>query len=401
MIHTERIRKDFPLLSSNENYIYLDNAASTQKPLQVIEAVKECYESYYSNVHRGVHRLSQKATDAFEKSRNTVRDFINAGKSSEIVFTKGCTESINLVASCMDKYLQRGDEIVITTLEHHSNIVPWQQLCHRTGAVLQVIGIDEHQRLLDEDIETLINAKTKIVAVTHISNTVGTVNPIHRIITKAKNYHAITLIDAAQSIQHMEIDVRGMGCDFLVFSGHKAFGPSGVGVLYGKSEILEDLPPYQFGGEMISEVRFEKTTFNELPFRMEAGTPNIEGVIGLGKALEYIQSIGIQKIKDYECTLTAYAEKKLKGIEGLKIYGDQTKISVLSFNLENTHHYDVGTLLDESGIAVRTGNHCTQPLMNALKISGTVRASFAFYNTTDEVDRLCESLFKVKSLLSL
>lgn len=401
MIDISTIRSSFPLLSKyGKNLIYLDNASSTQKPAKVIDSIKNYYESEYANVHRGVHSLSQKSTDIFEKSREIIRKYINAKKTSEVLFTKGTTEGINLIAYGIERFIQAGDEILITQLEHHANIVPWQQLCLRKKAILRVIDIDENQALRLENIEKLIHQKTKLIAITHISNAIGTKNPIEKIITLSKKYDdIITVIDAAQSIQHMEIDVVKMKCDFLVFSGHKIYGPTGTGILYGKEDKLEMLAPCQFGGEMIEEVSFEKTTFNQLPFRMEAGTPNISGVIGLAKAIMFIQSIGIDRISQYEADLAIYANKKIQSIKGINLYGNTLKSPILSFNMDKLHAYDVGVFLDEMGIAVRTGHHCAQPLMKRMGVSGTVRASLCFYNTYDEIDRLIDGLIQIQKMI--
>lgn len=401
----EKIRKDFPILGQQvygKPLVYFDNAATTQKPLQVIDSISECYKKYNSNIHRGVHYLSERSSEAYEHARNTVQKFINAKYPHEIIFTRGTTESINLIAfSFGEKYIREGDEILISAMEHHSNIVPWQMLCERKNAVLKIVPINEDGELNMEEFEKLISRKTKLVSVTHISNSLGTINPVREIVRIAHNHKVPVLIDGAQSVQHAKIDVQELDCDFLAFSGHKLYGPAGVGVLYGKEELLNAIPPYQGGGDMIHHVTFEKTVYNKLPFKFEAGTANYIDAIGLARAVEYIQEIGIYDIAMYEHQLLQYATLKLSGIPGLKIYGNaRYKAGVLSFLLENIHPYDTGMILDKLGIAVRTGSHCTQPLMDFYKIPGTVRASFAFYNTTQEIDALYDGLLKVKEMMS-
>ena len=353
-----------------------------------------------ANIHRGVHYLSEQLTQRYEDARKTVQTFINAKHDHEVIFTSGTTESINAIAySFGEKYIHEGDEIIISTLEHHANIVPWQMLCERKNAVLKVIPINEKGELLLDEYQKMLSPKTKIVAVNHVSNALGTVNDVKKIIETAHQKDIPVLIDGAQSVQHGKVDVQELDCDFFVFSGHKIYGPNGIGVLYGKEKWLDDLPPFMTGGEMIKKVTFEKTTFNELPFKFEAGTPNYVGAIGMAKAIEYIKEIGLDKIQPYENELLNYATKKLQSIEGLKIIGtSDKKISVISFILENIHHYDAGMVIDKMGVAVRTGHHCAEPLMHRFNIEGTIRASFAFYNTKEEIDRLYEALLTVKQM---
>lgn len=401
----EKIRADFPILQTKvygKPLVYLDNGATAQKPLAVINSMVDYYKGYNANVHRGVHYLSQKATDAHEAVREAVRAFINAEKIQEVIFTRGTTESINIVAHSFGKaFVNTGDEIIITAMEHHSNIVPWQMLCEERGAKLRVIPINTDGELILEEYEKLLNEHTKLVALVHVSNTLGTVNPVKDIIAKAHAVGAAVLIDGAQSVQHMAVDVQDMDADFFVFSGHKLFGPTGIGVLYGKEKWLNAMPPYQGGGSMIKQVTLEKTTYNELPFKFEAGTPHVEGIIGLGAAIDYINAIGIDNIAAYEHELVAYAVEQLSTIEGLCFIGNaKERVSVLSFLIGDIHPYDVGVLLDKLGIAVRTGHHCCQPTMDFFSIPGTVRASFAFYNTKAEVDALVAALLKAKSMLS-
>ena len=403
-MNTTLIRKDFQILNQSINgkpLIYLDNAASTQKPQVVIDRITDYYKTINSNVHRGVHTLSQKATDAMENARTTVQKFINAKESCEIIFTKGTTESINLVAQTFaQKFLNEGDSILISAMEHHANIVPWQQLCKQKKANLLIIPILENGELDLEKFDELLSKNVKFLAITHISNVLGTINPIELLIEKAHKKHIPVLIDAAQSVAHETIDVQKLNCDFLVFSGHKMYAPMGIGVLYGKSEWLNKLSPYQFGGEMISEVRFEDSIFNELPFKFEAGTPNVEGILGLETAIQYLQNIGLKSIADYENELLNYATQKLQDIDGIIFHGTSTrKSAVLSFNFRDVHNFDVGSILDQLGIAVRTGHHCAQPLMEILGVPGTVRASFAFYNTKDEIDAFIEGVKIAKKML--
>lgn len=399
----QNIRKDFPILKRKVNgypLVYLDNAASSQKPQVVIDAIVDYYSNYNANIHRGVHTLSQEATDAYEQSRNKIQKHFNAAKPCEIIFTSGTTHSINLVANGFTTLLKAGDEIIVSALEHHSNIVPWQMLCERTGAVLKVVPMNETGELVLEAYEKLLSGKTKLVFCNHISNALGTINPIERIIQKAHEAGAAVLIDGAQACAHLRPDVQALDVDFYVASAHKMCGPTGVGVLYGKEAWLRKLPPYQGGGEMIAEVTFEKTTYADLPHKFEAGTPNICGGIVFGTAIDYLNQIGFDKIAAYESSLLETATRKLLEIEGLRIYGtSKHKTSVISFNLEGIHPYDVGTILDKLGIAVRTGHHCTQPIMDYYKIPGTVRASFSFYNTFEEIDRLVEAVKKAKQML--
>ncbi len=381
--------------------VYLDNAASSQKPTSVIEALEVYYSRDHANVHRGVHTLSQRATDQFEAVREQAKKFINAEHTHEVIFTRGTTESINLVASSLGKlFIEEGDEILISGMEHHSNIVPWQLLCDDWGAVLKVIPVTEKGELDILAFDELLSGQTRMVAVNHVSNTLGTINPIHEIIEKAHKVGAAVLIDGAQAAPHMKIDVQDFDADFYCLSSHKMYGPTGIGILYGKEYWLKDMPPYQGGGEMIDRVSFEGTTFNELPFKFEAGTPNIADTIAFGKAIDFINEIGIDEIARWEGELHDYAVEKMKEIKGMKFYGETDhKASVISFLIEETHPYDIGTILDQLGIAVRTGHHCTQPLMDRFEIPGTVRASFAIYNTKEEVDVLVEGIKKAASML--
>lgn len=395
-----RLRDDFPILSREvygKKLVYLDNAATTQKPRCVIDKITEMYTSVNANVHRGVHFLSQEATEAHEDSRKVVQQFINAASPNEIVFTRGTTESINLVASSFcSAFCREDDEILISAMEHHSNIVPWQMQAERLGLQLRVAPINEQGELLLDELEKLITPRTKLIAVAHISNVLGTVNPIEAIVNIAHRYDVPILIDAAQSVQHAPVDVQAIDCDFLVFSSHKVYGPTGVGVLYGKEKWLDSLPPYQGGGEMISSVSFEKTTYNTLPYKFEAGTPDYVGTAALAEALRYVSAIGIQNIATYEHDLLAYATEKLLSIPGLRILGTAAqKSSVISFLMEGVHPYDMGTLLDRMGIAVRTGHHCAEPLMHILGVEGTARASLAFYNTQEEADLLYEGITRI------
>ena len=398
-------KKDFPILKSKVNgqpLIYFDNAATSQKPQCVIDAVNNYYKNFNSNVHRGVHELSQRATSEYESTRATVRDFIGAKKSNQIIFTKGTTDGINIVASSWaENQLKKGDEILITTMEHHSNIVPWQMLCEKTGTKLIVSPINKNGEIIMNDFESLINARTKLIALTHVSNTLGTINPIEEITLLAKENNCKILIDAAQSIPHFKVDVSSFDCDFLVFSGHKIFAPTGVGILYVKEDRFPEMKPYQGGGDMIKEVSFEKTTYNTHPHKFEAGTPNIAGVIGLNEALKYVNKIGIDKIAIIENELLKYALEKISEIDKLKIFGNaKDKASVISFIVEGIHPFDLGTLLDQLGIAIRTGHHCTQPLMSFYNIPGTARVSFAFYNQKSEIDFFINSLKKAIKMLT-
>jgi len=399
----DKIRKDFPILHQkvhDKPLVYLDNAATTQKPRQVIDKVNEIYSIKNSNIHRGVHFLSNQLTEEYETSREVVQHFINARHKHEIVFTNGTTHSINTIAfSYGEKYVNEGDEVIISEMEHHANIVPWQMLCERKNAKLKVIPVNDKGELILDTYKQLLSEKTKIVAITHVSNTLGTINDLKTVIKLAHEKNIPVLIDGAQSIQHEKVDVQALDCDFYVFSGHKVYGPNGTGVLYGKEKWLEDIPPYQTGGEMIQNVSFEKTTFNELPFKFEAGTPNYVGAIGTAEALKYMENIGFNAILDHERNLLNYATEKLTSIDGFKIYGEsKDKISVISFLLNNIHHYDTGMVLDKLGIAVRTGHHCTEPLIKHFNIDGTVRASFAIYNKKEEVDALYDGLLKVKQM---
>lgn len=398
------IRSQFPILNQTvygKPLVYFDNAATTQKPQCVIDTLCDYYKSLNSNIHRGAHYLASQATEQYEQTRRKVKEFINARHSHEIVFTRGTTESINLVASSFSqRFIGKGDEVVVSAMEHHSNIVPWQLACERQGATLRVIPFDD-QGILDLDaFAALLNERTRIVAVTNVSNTLGTVNPIAEIIRIAHSRDIPVLVDGAQAISHRKVDVQQLGCDFYCFSGHKMYGPMGVGVMYGREELLEQMPPYQGGGEMIKDVTFERTTYNELPFKFEAGTPAVGDVLGLGTAIDFISQIGIGTIAATEKELTDYATEQLQQIEGLRIYGTAPdKTSVISFLIGNAHPYDVGTLLDKLGIAVRTGHHCTQPIMDRYGIPGTVRASFAVYNTRDEVDTLCAAIRRIAPML--
>ncbi len=396
----KKIRNDFPILKQTVNgkpLIYFDNAATSQKPQIVIDTLKEYYEAYNSNIHRGVHFLSAKATEIYESARRKIKDFINAKETSEIVFVRGTTEGINLVASSFgDTFLKMGDEVIISAMEHHSNIVPWQLLRDKKGVILKIIPVNDSGEIIFEEFERLITNRTKFVSVVHISNSLGTINPVKEIISIAHKYKIPVLLDGAQSAPHIKIDVRDLDCDFFAFSGHKVFGPTGIGVLYGKREFLEKMPPYQGGGDMIKTVTFEKTIYNDLPYKFEAGTPNIADVIGLGAAIDYVNKIGRENISEYENDLLKYGTEKLSRLPGLRIIGTaKHKASVISFLVGDIHPYDTGTILDQLGIAVRTGVHCTQPIINQFKIPGTVRASFCFYNTKEEIDALEEGIKKV------
>ena len=404
MLDLQKIRADFPILTQKVNgkpLVYFDNGATSQKPKVVIDAITKYYEEINANIHRGVHTLSQLATDAYEVSRRKIQSHINAKFPHEVIFTSGTTHAINAVANGFASILKSGDEVLVSALEHHSNIVPWQMLCERTGAILKVIPMNENGELIMSEYDKLLSDKTKIVAVNHISNALGTINPIEYMIEKAHQFGAAILIDGAQAVPHLKPDVQALNCDFYVFSGHKICGPTGVGILYGKEVWLNKLPPYQGGGEMIATVSFEKTTYADLPHKFEAGTPNIEGGIVLGTAIDYLNEIGFDDIAAYEHELLVYATEKLLQIEGLKIFGTAAnKTSVISFNIEGIHPYDIGTIIDKLGIAVRTGHHCAQPIMDFFKIPGTIRASFAFYNTKEEIDIFVEALQKAKMMLS-
>jgi cysteine desulfurase/selenocysteine lyase len=405
MIDINEIRNHFPILSQKvrgKQLVYLDNAATTQKPQVVIDTITKYYSEQNSNIHRGVHFLSQQATVAYEDARKKIQQFINAPKQEQIIFTKGTTDGINLVANSFGKrFIKEGDEVIISALEHHSNIVPWQILCEDRGAKLKVIPINQKGEILLDEFEKLLSPKTKLVAVNHISNSLGTINPIEKMIALAHNVGAKVLIDGAQAVAHTKVDVQQLDCDFYVFSGHKLFGPTGIGVLYGKEELLNAMPPYQGGGDMIKTVTFEKTTYNDLPHKFEAGTPNIAGGIGLGAAIDYVNNIGLENIAQQENDLLHYATQQLKTINGIRFIGEAAhKTSVISFLVNDLHPFDVGTILDQLGIAVRTGHHCTQPLMDFYQIPGTIRASFSFYNTKEEVDVLVEGLKKAIQMLS-
>ncbi|WP_417859807.1 aminotransferase class V-fold PLP-dependent enzyme [Winogradskyella sediminis] len=404
MIDVQHIRKDFPILNRIVNgkpLIYFDNAATSQTPQQVIDVIVDYYSNYNANIHRGVHSLSQEATDAYEQARIKIQKHFNAKESHEIIFTSGTTHSINLVANGFSSLLKKGDEIIVSALEHHSNIVPWQMLCERTGAILKVIPMNEEGELILSDFDALLNDHTKLVFVNHISNALGTINSIEYIIDEAHKVGAAVLVDGAQSCPHIKPDVQALDVDFYVCSAHKLCGPTGVGMLYGKEDWLNKLPPYQGGGEMIAEVSFEKTTYASLPHKFEAGTPNICGGIAFGVAIDYMNSIGFDNIAKYEHELLEYATEQLQKIEGLKIYGTaKEKTSVISFNVGNIHPYDIGTILDKMGIAVRTGHHCAQPIMDFYNIPGTVRASFMFYNTKKEIDTFIVALKKAVMMLS-
>ena len=399
----DKIRKDFPILNRKVNgkqLIYFDNAATSQTPNQVINKIVDYYKKYNSNLHRGVHALSQEATDAYESAREKIQKHFNAAHKHEIIFTSGTTHAINIVSSGYTNLLNKGDELIVSALEHHSNIVPWQMLCERTGANLKVIPMNEDGVLIMEQYDQLLCERTKLVFVNHVSNALGTINPIEEIIAKAHKIGAEVLIDGAQASPHIKADLQSLNVDYYVTSAHKICGPTGIGILYGKENSLNCLPPYQGGGEMISEVTFEKTTYADLPHKFEAGTPNIAGGIAFGEALDYLNAIGMKNIADYEAKLLKYATDKLKNIPGLKVYGlANNKTAVISFNVEGIHPYDIGSILDKMGIAVRTGHHCAQPIMDFYKIPGTVRASFSFYNTFQEIDIMVEAVKKSIQML--
>jgi cysteine desulfurase / selenocysteine lyase len=403
MLDITKVRADFPILQQEINghpLVYFDNGATSQKPQVVIDAISNYYQETNANIHRGVHTLSQRATDAYEASREIMRQHLNAAYAHEVLFTAGTTHGINLVAHGFASFLQAGDEVLISAMEHHSNIVPWQLLCEKTGASLRVIPMNENGELIQEAYLELLNSKTKLVAVTHISNALGTINPIQEMVAQAHQVGAAFLVDGAQAVPHLQPDVQALDCDFYAFSGHKMCGPTGTGILYGKEEWLHKLPPYQGGGEMIKTVTFEKTTYADLPHKFEAGTPNIGGGIALGVAVQYMQNIGFEAIAAHEKKLLDYATQQLLQIEGLKIYGTAAhKTSVISFNVGDIHPYDLGTIIDKKGIAVRTGHHCTQPIMDFFGIPGTIRASFAFYNTTAEIDLFVSALKKAATML--
>ncbi|MCL6219645.1 aminotransferase class V-fold PLP-dependent enzyme [Zunongwangia pacifica] len=400
----EKIREDFPILKREVNgypLVYFDNAATSQTPQQVIDVIVDYYSNYNANIHRGVHALSQEATDKYEQARKKIQEHFNAKKAHEIIFTSGTTHGINLVANGFGSLLKKGDEIIVSALEHHSNIVPWQILAEKTGALLKVIPMNQKGELIYSAFEELLSEKTKLVFVNHVSNALGTVNPIEKIISKAHEYNAAVLVDGAQAAPHIKADVQALNVDFYVVSAHKMCGPTGVGMLYGKEEWLNKLPPYQGGGEMIATVTFEKTTYADLPHKFEAGTPNICGGIAFGAALDYMNNLGFDKIAAYEEELLHYATKKLLEIDGMEIYGvSKEKTAVISFNINGMHPYDIGTILDKLGIAVRTGHHCAQPIMDFYKIPGTVRASFSFYNTKEEIDAFIKAVIKAKAMLA-
>jgi cysteine desulfurase/selenocysteine lyase len=405
-LNIHQVRSDFPILQQQvykKPLVYLDNGATTQKPRVVIDTIRELLETRNSSIHRGIHYLSEQMTGRYEAARETVREFLNAASTDEIIFTSGATGSINTVAfSFGEKYVSEGDEILVSEMEHHSNIVPWQMLCERKGATLKVFPFNDHGELLMEKLDELLTDKTRIVALTHASNVLGTINPVREVIRKAHAKGIPVLLDGAQMVQHGKVDVRELDCDFYLFSSHKIFGPTGSGVLYGKASMLEELPPYQGGGDMVDSVTFARTTYNILPFKFEAGTSNFTGAIGLAAALEYLQSIGFESIGLYEKELNAYALKKLREIDGLKLYGEAShRISVFSFLLENIHPYDAGMILDKMGIAVRTGTHCAQPVMDHFSVDGTIRASLVFYNTMEEVDTLVEGIQRTMKMLSI
>ncbi len=401
----QTIRNDFPVLARRVNgqpLVYLDNAATTLKPQSVIDAELEYYRSYTSNVHRGVHTLSEEATDRYESVREKARAFLNAHSADEIIFTRGATEAINLVAFSYGRtFLKAGDEIIISEMEHHSNIVPWQILCETNGCVLKVAPMDDNGEIIFEEYQKLFNERTRFVSLVYISNSLGTVNPIKKLIKEAHKYEAPVLVDAAQAVNHRSVDVHELNCDFLVFSGHKLFAPTGVGILYGKKELLNAMPPYQSGGDMIASVTFKKTTYNTLPYKFEAGTPNIAGVIGLGAAFDYVGKIGFDAIAAYEGELLKYGTARLLTVEGLTLIGTaREKSAILSFTLPDIHPHDIGTIINKEGIALRTGHHCTQPVMAHFRIPATSRASLAFYNTREEIDRLVDAVKTVKQIFS-
>ncbi len=406
MFDVEKIRKDFPILEETvygKPLVYLDNGATSQRPRQVVEKMNEYYFRYNANVHRGVHYLSNRCTDANEEARETVRQFIGAASEREVIFTRGTTESINLVAySFGEAFIGAGDEIVVTEMEHHANIVPWQMLCKRKGAVLKVIPFHDNGELATEQLDELLTERVKLVGVAYVSNVLGTVNPVRDIIRRAHAVGAKVLVDGAQAVQHLPIDVQELDCDFFVFSGHKLYGPTGVGVLYGKEALLEQMPPWQGGGEMIKTVRFEKTTYNELPFKFEAGTPDFIGVVGLGEAIRYVDSIGLENIAAYEHDLLHYAMERMREVPGMRFFGEAgDKSSVISFALGDIHHSDTGVLLDKLGIAVRTGQLCAEPTMQHYGVTGMVRASLGMYNTRNEIDALHDGLMKVTEMFGI
>ncbi|MBN1397293.1 MAG: cysteine desulfurase [Bacteroidetes bacterium] len=401
----DKVRRDFPILSSNVHgkpLVYLDNAASNQKPKPVLDAIQDYYTAQHSNVHRGVHFLSGLATEKYEEARIKVRNYINAGSENEIIFVRGATEAINLAAAVFGKKnLEQGDEVLITELEHHSNIVPWQMICEEKGARLRVAPINDSGEVMLDKFESMLTSNVKIAAISHVSNALGTVNPVKQMIEMAHRKKIPVLVDGAQAMPHLRVDVRDLDADFYVFSSHKVFGPTGIGVLYGKAQLLESLPPYQGGGDMIKSVTFEKTVFNDIPYKFEAGTPHIEGAVGLGAAIDYLNSFDWRIVQDYEQALLKFAEKEISKIDGLKIIGTaKEKAGVISFVMEDIHPHDVGTILDSEGIAIRTGHHCAQPVMERFGIPATARASFAFYNTREEIHALVQSIQKVKEIFA-
>jgi cysteine desulfurase / selenocysteine lyase len=401
----EKVRRDFPILGRKihgKKLVYLDNAATSQKPQVVIDAISRYYEQGNANIHRGVHFLSEHATEAHETARRTVQQFLNAGHAHEIIFVRSATEAINLVAHTYGRVQVRaGDEVLISAMEHHSNIVPWQMLCEEKRAHLKVIPINDQGELLMDEYEKLLGPRTKIVAVTHVSNALGTVNPLRRIIEIAHGRNVPVLVDGAQAVPHLKVDVQSLDCDFYVFSGHKVYGPTGIGVLYGKAALLDVMPPYQGGGDMISSVTFEKTTYNKLPFKFEAGTPNVGGAIGLGAAIQYLNGLGMDNVAAYEREVLAYATEAISAIDGVRLIGTaKDKASVLSFVLEGVHPHDIGTILDQEGIAIRTGHHCAQPVMQRFGVPATARASFALYNTKEEADAVVEGIQKVREVFA-
>jgi cysteine desulfurase / selenocysteine lyase len=401
----QKIRPEFPILRqrvNNRPLVYLDNAATTQKPRVVIDAITRYYESGNANIHRGVHYLSQHATQEYEASRETVRRFLNAGDASEIVFVRGATEGINLVAQTLGRtHVRAGDEVLITAMEHHSNIVPWQILCGEKGARLRVAPINDAGELILDEFTHLLGPRTKIVAVPHVSNALGTINPLHRMVELAHGHNAAVVVDGAQAVPHLPVNVRGLDCDFYVFSGHKVYGPTGIGVLYGKAALLDAMPPYQSGGDMIRSVTFEKTTYNKIPYKFEAGTPDISGVIGLGAAINYVNEVGLDRIEIHEQDLLGYATESLSAIPGVRLIGTaKEKASVLSFVMDGIHPHDIGTILDEEGIAIRTGHHCAQPVMDRFGVPATARASLGLYNTREEIDSLVKGIERVREVLA-
>ena len=396
----KKIRDDFPILSSkinNHNLVYFDNAATTQKPKSVIESISNYYKNYNANIHRGIHSLAEKATEEFEQTRSLIKKFIGASSTKEIIFTRGTTEGLNLISSSLAKFhLKEGDEIIISEMEHHSNIVPWQMIANSNKLTIKVIEVSKEGEINIDHFKSLITDKTKLVSLVYISNTLGTINPVQNIIKICSQHNIISVIDGAQSSAHKKINVKSLNCDFYVFSAHKMYGPTGVGVVYGKEKILEKMPPYMGGGEMIKDVSFSKTSYNDLPYKFEAGTPNIGDVIGFKEAIKYIEDIGIENIESHEISLKKYAEKALNNIDGIRIVGTaKNKIGIFSFITKNVHYYDLGLLLDAKGIALRTGHHCTQPLMDKFDLDGTARLSLAIYNTTDEIDYFVDSLIKL------